>query len=102
MDMRCEGRGADVTLQDLEYIHMHKTAALFEAALVNGACIGGASDDELAVMRRCEPCSYGGHMCDVKKRHYLRIFGCYSTVRPEPSSNQPKEGMDIFIAIGCS
>uniref|UniRef100_A0A7S4GID6 Geranylgeranyl diphosphate synthase n=1 Tax=Eutreptiella gymnastica TaxID=73025 RepID=A0A7S4GID6_9EUGL len=52
MDMQSEGKGGDVQLDTLEYIHTHKTGALLEAAVVNGACVGGATDEELEVLRR--------------------------------------------------
>lgn len=46
VDLQCEG--AEVDRETLEYIHLHKTAALLEASVVCGAIIGGASDDDLA------------------------------------------------------
>lgn len=39
VDMTMEGK--DLDLQTLEFIHVHKTAALLEAAVVCGAIIGG-------------------------------------------------------------
>ncbi|XP_038707201.1 geranylgeranyl pyrophosphate synthase 7, chloroplastic-like [Tripterygium wilfordii] len=38
-----ESEGKDVTLKELEYIHVHKTAKLLEASVVCGAIIGGGS-----------------------------------------------------------
>lgn len=52
MDMQSEGLGGNVQLETLEYIHAHKTGALLEAAVVNGACMGGADDAELEVLKR--------------------------------------------------
>lgn len=40
-----------VGLDRLEYIHRHKTAALLEVAVVSGAVLGGASEDEIARLR---------------------------------------------------
>ncbi|CBI19649.3 unnamed protein product, partial [Vitis vinifera] len=37
---------SDVGLDQLEFIHIHKTAALLEAAVVLGALLGGGSDEE--------------------------------------------------------
>jgi len=45
-------RDAFVDLQTLEWIHIHKTAVLFECATVCGAIIGGASGDEIERIRR--------------------------------------------------
>ncbi|KAL8266129.1 hypothetical protein R6Q59_003473 [Mikania micrantha] len=43
--------GADVGLDQLEYIHHHKTAALLEASVVLGAILGGGSDAEIEKLR---------------------------------------------------
>lgn len=52
MDLECEGRGADnVSLEDLRWIHTHKTAALLEVAVACGAILGGATPEEV---ERCE------------------------------------------------
>jgi geranylgeranyl pyrophosphate synthase len=40
------------TLAELDLIHLNKTAALLECALVMGGHIGGASSEELALLRR--------------------------------------------------
>ena len=47
MDLICEGRGDDVTIEDLRWIHIHKTAALLEVAVACGAILGGASPAEV-------------------------------------------------------
>ena len=39
VDLECEGKQVD--LETLEYIHLHKTAALLRACVVTGALIGG-------------------------------------------------------------
>ena len=39
VDIKCEGK--EVDCDTLEYIHLHKTAALLEAAVVCGALVGG-------------------------------------------------------------
>ncbi|MFZ9683361.1 MAG: polyprenyl synthetase family protein [Cephaloticoccus sp.] len=43
----------DATADELEFIHLNKTAAMIEAALVMGGLAGGASDLALAGLRRC-------------------------------------------------
>ncbi|CAL5094075.1 unnamed protein product [Urochloa decumbens] len=50
-DLAGEG-GAAVGLADLEYIHVHKTARLLEAAAVCGAVVGGGADEEVESIRR--------------------------------------------------
>ena len=49
VDLESEGQAVD--LQTLEYIHLHKTAALLRACVVTGALIGGANDEQLQAMR---------------------------------------------------
>ncbi|XP_044954060.1 geranylgeranyl pyrophosphate synthase 7, chloroplastic-like [Hordeum vulgare subsp. vulgare] len=44
--------GADVGLATLEYIHVHKTARLLEAAAVCGAVVAGGADEEVEGVRR--------------------------------------------------
>ncbi|KAL5978331.1 Heterodimeric geranylgeranyl pyrophosphate synthase large subunit 1, chloroplastic [Asimina triloba] len=46
----------DVGLEQLEYIHLHKTAALLEAAVVLGAILGGGSDEEVEKLRKFARC----------------------------------------------
>lgn len=44
--------GADVGLDQLEFIHLHKTAVLLEASVVLGAIMGGGSDEEIEKLRK--------------------------------------------------
>jgi len=43
---------ADATPDELEFIHLNKTAAMIEAALVMGGLIGGANEDAINTLRR--------------------------------------------------
>jgi geranylgeranyl diphosphate synthase type II len=47
MDIKCEGE-KDVTLDDLTWIHTHKTAALLQASVSCGAILGGATAADVA------------------------------------------------------
>ncbi|KAK4722872.1 hypothetical protein R3W88_013105 [Solanum pinnatisectum] len=40
----------------LEFIHIHKTAALLEASVVIGAILGGGADEEVHKLRRFARC----------------------------------------------
>ncbi|KAL6890587.1 hypothetical protein ACP4OV_008842 [Aristida adscensionis] len=51
-DKASEGATAGVSLAALEYIHVHKTARLLEAAAVSGAIVGGGDDGEVERVRR--------------------------------------------------
>ncbi len=46
----------DVGLEHLEFIHIHKTAALLEAAVVLGAIVGGGSNEEIEKLRKFARC----------------------------------------------
>eukprot|EP00620_Florenciella_sp_RCC1587_P012189 CAMPEP_0182571674 /NCGR_PEP_ID=MMETSP1324-20130603/14277_1 /TAXON_ID=236786 /ORGANISM="Florenciella sp., Strain RCC1587" /LENGTH=339 /DNA_ID=CAMNT_0024786353 /DNA_START=46 /DNA_END=1065 /DNA_ORIENTATION=+ len=50
MDLQCEGKEG-VTLQELQWIHAHKTAALLKVAVTAGAILAGASEEEI---KACE------------------------------------------------
>lgn len=46
-----ESEGKPVTLETLQYIHGHKTAALLEASLEIGALLAGADESKLSIYR---------------------------------------------------
>ncbi|KAH7533795.1 hypothetical protein FEM48_Zijuj04G0169700 [Ziziphus jujuba var. spinosa] len=50
------GEGKDVSLRELEQIHVHKTAKLLEAAVVCGAIIGGGNEMEIERVRKYARC----------------------------------------------
>ncbi|KAK4784009.1 hypothetical protein SAY86_018377 [Trapa natans] len=50
VDISSEGV-SNVGLKDLEFIHLHKTAALLEASVVLGAIMGGGSNEEVEKLR---------------------------------------------------
>ena len=57
MDISSEGLDLnEVGLEHLEFIHLHKTAALLEASAVLGAIVGGGSDDEIERLRKFARC----------------------------------------------
>ncbi|KAL3695877.1 hypothetical protein R1sor_009953 [Riccia sorocarpa] len=51
VDIMSEG-DPTVTLETLEYIHLHKTAGLLESSVVCGAIIGGASEEEIETLSK--------------------------------------------------
>lgn len=50
VDIKSENQS--VGLDVLQYIHIHKTAALLEASVVCGAIVGGATDDQVEKLRK--------------------------------------------------
>ncbi|KAL0381398.1 UNVERIFIED_CONTAM: Geranylgeranyl pyrophosphate synthase, chloroplastic [Sesamum angustifolium] len=55
VDISSEGL-SEVGLDHLEFIHLHKTAALLEASVVLGAILGGANDEEVDRLRKFARC----------------------------------------------
>lgn len=51
VDIESEGAGSEVGVETLQYIHEHKTAALLEAAVVCGAIVGNAPDEDIEKLR---------------------------------------------------
>ena len=45
-DLMCENKD-DTSLEDLEWIHLHKTAALLKVSATSGAILAGASDEDV-------------------------------------------------------
>ncbi|CAD6223366.1 unnamed protein product [Miscanthus lutarioriparius] len=52
VDLEMTGTSEPVPLERLEYIHLHKTAALLEASVVIGAIIGGGTDEQIERLRK--------------------------------------------------
>ncbi|XP_015694796.2 geranylgeranyl pyrophosphate synthase, chloroplastic/chromoplastic-like [Oryza brachyantha] len=52
VDLEMTGSSETVPLDRLEYIHLHKTAALLEASVVIGAILGGGSDEQIERLRK--------------------------------------------------
>lgn len=48
----CSEGASDVGLEQLEFIHLHKTAALLEASVVLGAVLGGGREEEIEKLRK--------------------------------------------------
>ncbi|CAA7387841.1 unnamed protein product [Spirodela intermedia] len=55
-DMQSTGSSEPVGLEQLEYIHRNKTAALLEAAVVMGAVVGGAAEDQIERLNKYARC----------------------------------------------
>lgn len=51
-DIEAEDMGDRVTEEQLLFIHEHKTAALIQAAMMVGAVLGGASDEQILVVEK--------------------------------------------------
>jgi len=56
MDKSSEGLSNEVGLERVEFIHLHKSAALLEGSVVLGAIMGGGSDEEVERLRMFGRC----------------------------------------------
>ncbi|KAJ8567492.1 hypothetical protein K7X08_019700 [Anisodus acutangulus] len=55
LDLLCGGKSG-TGLEELKYIHLHKTADFAEAAAIVGAMLGGASEEEINRLRKFSQC----------------------------------------------
>nr|AYQ58357.1 Geranyl pyrophosphate synthase [Camellia sinensis] len=55
VDLNCTGM-SNVGLDELEFIHIHKTAALLEASVVLGAILGGGDEQQVEKLRKFARC----------------------------------------------
>ncbi|MCH5342985.1 MAG: polyprenyl synthetase family protein [Acetatifactor sp.] len=52
-DVEAEGQKKDLTMEQLLFIHEHKTAALIQAAMMVGAILAGADVEEIENIEKC-------------------------------------------------
>jgi geranylgeranyl diphosphate synthase type II len=52
MDLECEGKSDTTTLDDLQWIHLHKTATLLQVAVASGAILGGATPEQVVACEK--------------------------------------------------
>jgi len=58
VDLEAEGAKDPIDLEQLLFIHQHKTAALIEASMMAGAILAGASNEQVAAVEKCA-CNVG-------------------------------------------
>lgn len=52
-DIEAEDQTADLTTNQLLFIHEHKTAALIQAAMTIGAILAGGTEEQIAALEKC-------------------------------------------------
>ncbi|KAG9135823.1 hypothetical protein Leryth_002537 [Lithospermum erythrorhizon] len=55
-DLSSSGDESNISIDQLEHIHNQKTGTLCEGAVVSGAIIGGASEEEIVKLRKFSKC----------------------------------------------
>jgi geranylgeranyl diphosphate synthase type II len=90
-----EATGKKPTEKDLVAIHRMKTGALFVAAAVTGAIMGGASDDQVAALRRfAEEAGLGFQIVD----DVLDVTADLATLGKDPGSDKAK-GKHTYVDV---
>lgn len=56
VDLESTGLAEPVSMEKLEYIHLHKTAALLVASVVIGATVGGGAEIQIEKLRKYAKC----------------------------------------------
>ena len=51
-DIEAENLGHQVTIEHLLFIHEHKTAALIQAAMMAGAVMAGAGEEQISLVEK--------------------------------------------------
>lgn len=97
IDLECEGREVDIAT--VEYMHIHKTGALISASLEIGAVLEGASDEQIATLRR-----YGHHLGLAFQitDDLLDVEGDAETMGKQPGSDAAKNKKTYPALLGLA
>lgn len=84
-DIEAEDMGAEVTKEQLLFIHEHKTAALIQSAMMTGAILAGASQEEIA---KIEKCAYNIGIAFQIQDDILDVTGSLKTLGKQTGSDE--------------
>lgn len=84
-DIEAEDMGAEVTKEHLLFIHEHKTAALIQSAMMTGAILAGASQEEIA---KIEKCAYNIGIAFQIQDDILDVTGSLKTLGKQTGSDE--------------
>lgn len=94
-DIEAENMGDQVTEEQLVFIHVHKTAALIQSAMMTGAILAGASAEEIG---RIETCGYQIGMAFQIQDDLLDITGSLETLGKQTGSDA-KNNKTTYVTI---
>lgn len=94
-DIEAENMGDQVTEEQLVFIHVHKTAALIQSAMMTGAILAGASAEEIG---RIETCGYRIGMAFQIQDDLLDITGSLETLGKQTGSDA-KNNKTTYVTI---
>lgn len=95
VDVDCEKTGSRVTEEKLLFIHEKKTAALIEAAMMIGAILAGASDEDVSKIE--EAASAIGIAFQIKD-DILDVTGNFDELG-KPIGSDAENGKDTYVTI---
>ncbi len=94
-DILAEGATKELNLEELLFIHEHKTSALIQAAMMIGAVLAGASECELG---KIEKCAYNIGIAFQIQDDILDVIGDASTLG-KPIGSDEKNHKQTYVTI---
>lgn len=94
-DVEAEDMGSQVTDEQLLFIHEHKTAALIQSAMMQGAVLAGASYEEVM---RIEKCAYNIGVAFQIQDDILDVTGSASVLGKETGSDE-KNNKTTYVTL---
>lgn len=84
-DIEAENAQDEATEEQLLFIHEHKTAALIQSAMMTGAILAGASEEEV---KKVEKCAYNIGIAFQIQDDILDVTGSLETLGKEAGSDE--------------
>ncbi len=94
-DIEAENIGSEVTQDQLLFIYGYKTAALIQSAMMIGATLAGASDEELS---KIETCAYSVGIAFQIQDDILDITGSLEVLGKQTGSDE-KNHKSTYVAL---
>lgn len=95
VDVDCEKTGSALTKEKLLYIHENKTAALIEAAMMIGAILGGAGEDDV---KKIEAVASDIGIAFQIKDDILDVVGSFEELGKSIGSDA-ENGKDTYVTL---
>ncbi len=96
-DIEAENEESEATEEQLLYIHEHKTAALIQSAMMVGAVLAEASEEEV---ERIEKCAYNIGLAFQIQDDILDVTGSLETLGKETGSDAKNKKMTYVTLWG--
>ena len=96
-DIEAENEESEATEEQLLFIHEHKTAALIQSAMMVGAVLAEASEEEV---ERIEKCAYNIGLAFQIQDDILDVTGSLETLGKETGSDEKNKKMTYVTLWG--